>query len=326
MRMKPSDLTLSRNYLQRYQFLIADYELVKKKQHPQYRFVKDFHAAHGTDRRRFMKYYRRFKASGDTKDLLPRKRGPKWKVRRTIPFIEQKVVSLRKKGNNRYEIHSILKAKLNKFTPCPSTIYNICRRNGLNRLKPKMKQSKRRIIKSKAGELAHMDSHYLKKGIIHGDMARYYLVGVIDSCTRLAWVEVVNDIKSLTVMFAALKAFNMIAGQYNVKFEEVLTDNGPEFGQKQSRNKMQHPFERLLIEMGVKHRYIKPYRPQTNGKIERFWRTIDEDLLQETYFESVEHLKQELIQYLYYYNHERPHQGINGQTPANFNQNCPRIS
>ena len=79
---------------------------------------------------------------------------------------------------------------------------------------------------------------------------------------------------------------------------------------------MQHPFERMLIELGVKHRYTQPYRPQTNGKVERFWRTLKEDLICETDFDSLEELKDELLQYMCYYNHERPHQGIEGKKPA----------
>ena len=72
---------------------------------------------------------------------------------------------------------------------------------------------------------------------------------------------------------------------------------------------------------------IKLYhRPQTNGKIERFRRTVEEDLLAGTYFESYQHLQQELTEYVYYYNHHRPHQGIGGTTPATFNQNCHRIT
>ena len=80
-------------------------------------------------------------------------------------------------------------------------------------------------------------------------------------------------------------------------------------------NKTHHPMERMLQELGIKHRYTRPYRPQTNGKIERFWRTLNEDLLDETTFESVEELKEELVEYLLYYNMERPHQGLNGKSP-----------
>ena len=151
MRINTQDLTLAKNYIQKYRFLIKEYELIKSKQHPAYRFVKDFYKAHDTDRRSFIKYYNRYKQSGKGIDLLPRKRGPKWKSRRPIPFIERKVKELRIKGNNRYEIVAILKPQLKQFTPSPSGVYNILKRHKLNRLTQKMSTSKRKIIKEKAG-------------------------------------------------------------------------------------------------------------------------------------------------------------------------------
>ena len=326
MRNNNHDLTLIRNYIQKYQFLIKEYELVKSKRHPKYRFVKDFHRANGTDRRIFLKYYNRFKASGKKETLLPQKRGPKWKSRRALPFIEQKVLALREKGNNKYEISNILQPKLKQFTPSPSGVYTILRRNGVNKLTPKMQDSKRKIIKKKAGELAHIDTHYLSKGIIAGDNNRYYLLGVIDSCTRVAWVELLEDISGLTTMFATLRSLNILADHYKIKFKEILTDNGPEFGRKTTKDNSAHPFERLLKELEIKHRYTRPYRPQTNGKIERFWRTIEDDLLRATYFENKAHLKEEILQYIYYYNEERSHQALNGMAPNKFNQKCPRIT
>ena len=327
MRINTNDLTLARNYLQKYQFLINEYELVKAKKHPKYRFVKDFHEANGTDRRSFLKYYNRFKRSGKEEDLLPQKRGPKWKSRRPLPLIEKKVIELRQRGNNKYEICSILEPKLKQFTPSPSGVYNIIKRYGMNKLTPKMKENKRKIIKEKAGELGHIDTHYLPKGVVYDEPnKRYYLYGVIDSCTRVAWVELTDDLTSLTTMFAGLKSFNILAEHYNIKFREVITDNGPEFGKKESKNKNNHAFERLLNELGIKHRYIKPYRPQTNGKIERFWRTIEDDLIKGTYFKTKDDLKEEILQYIYYYNQERPHHSLNGVAPNKFNQNCPRIT
>ena len=65
----------------------------------------------------------------------------------------------------------------------------------------------------------------LEQGIAT-DPTRYYLVCVIDACTRLAWAEVVTDLKSLTVMFSALKSFNLLHQRYQLQFAEVLTDNG----------------------------------------------------------------------------------------------------
>ena len=82
--------------------------------------------------------------------------------------LNNKVIELRKKGNSKYEIVSILKPSLVKFTPSASGVYNICKRYGLNRLTPKMKQNKRKIIKERMGQLGHIDCHHLSKSIISG--------------------------------------------------------------------------------------------------------------------------------------------------------------
>ena len=62
------------------------------------------------------------------------------------------------------------------------------------------------------------------------------------------------------------------------------------------------------------------------GKIERFWRTLNEDLLCDYQFESVDELKEELLHYVNYYNNERSHQGLKGNTPSNCNENVQRIT
>lgn len=315
MRDNRKDTTIWRNYIEKYQFLISEYEQVKRKEHEVYKKVKDFYKAHDTCAKSFLKYYNRFKQSGKELDLLPSKRGPKYKSRRPLSFIENKVIELRNKGNNKFEIVNILKPSLSKFTPSASGVYNILKRNNLNRLTPVIRKNHRKIIKERMGQLGHIDCHYLSKNVIKGQNKKLYLVCLIDDYSRLAWAEVVEDITSLTVMFATLKCLNILADHYQIKFEEILSDNGPEFGPRISKQKQNHPFERMLMELGIKHRYTRPYRPQTNGKVERFWRTLEDDLIRDTNFDSLEELKEELLQYVYYYNHERPHQGINGKIP-----------
>lgn len=316
MRSNSKDDTLKRNYIQKYQYLIGEYERVKSKSHKQFRYVKDFYQAYGVCPQTFLKYYGRYKLSGeDAQSLLPQKRGPRYKSRRFPLAVEEAVIDLRRQGCNRYEIHQTLQDRLIKPLPSPSGVYKIILRNQMNKLSPPEREEKRRIIKEKAGELGHVDCHHLSKDMIANDPKRRYLVGVVDSQSRLAWVEVVDDIKSLTVMFAVLRCFNQLKIHYGIEFKEVLTDNGPEFGTKQSQSKESHPFERLLMEMHMKHRYIRPYRPQTNGKIERFWRTLNEDLIEETYFENLDHFNDELLQYIVYYNQMRPHQALGGKTP-----------
>lgn len=320
MREYKNDFTVQRYYVSRFSHLIKEYELIKSKKHPTIRFLKYFYKAHNIRGKSFLKYYKRFKKSGNKEDLLPQKRGPKYKTRRPLPFIENKVIELRLKGNNRYEIVNILKPKLKQFTPKPSGVYNILKRHNLNRLNKEMKKNKTKIIKEKIGELGHIDCYHLRNGLIKGNNRQLLILSIIDDCTRVAWAEIIPDKKSLTVMFAALKCLNILSDHYKIRFEEILSDNGSEFGSRDVKNKENHPFERLLKELEIKHRYTQFYRPQTNGKIERFWRTLNDDMLSFTVYDSEEELREELLQYLYYYNHERPHQGINGETPYDFLQ------
>jgi hypothetical protein len=82
MRRTTEDQTLERNYIQKYQFLIAEYELVKRKQHPRFKFVTDFYKAHNTSRQTFLKYYNLFvQINHSPYSLMPKKHGPKWKCK-----------------------------------------------------------------------------------------------------------------------------------------------------------------------------------------------------------------------------------------------------
>ncbi|QXV65233.1 transposase family protein [Mucilaginibacter sp. 21P] len=315
MRNINNDLTLKRNYLSKYRFLISEYEQVKRREHPVYRFARDFYLAHDTDARAFLKYYNLFKQSGNELDLLPQKRGPKYGSRRPSPVEEQQVLELRDKGCNKFEINSQLRQKSDTFTPSPSGIYNILKRNGRNRLKPVDREIKQKIVKERMGQLGHIDCHHLSKSVIRGQNRKLYLLCVLDDYSRLAWAQVMTDITALTTMFTAMHCMQALKREFGIQMEEIIADNGPEFGTAVSQNKMNHPFERMLVETGIKRRYMKPYRPQTNGKVERFWRTLKEDLIEDTDFDSLQELEDELLKYLVYYNWERPHQGIGGKKP-----------
>lgn len=319
MDRKWLDKALEKNYISRYCSLIEEYEIVKQKRHSIFRYVKEFYIYHKIERKSFLKYYNRFIASWcDPSSLFPQKRWPRYKTRRPDLEIESKVVELRKLWNNKYEIHNILKKDLKIKAPSPSWVYNILKRNNLNKMPRELKEIKRKIIKERIGELWHIDCHYLKRWIIEWTTERYYLVWLIDDYSRIAECQVVSDIKSLTVMFWSLRCINILKQYYWIEFESIMTDNWVEFWWKQLKDKGSNPFERLLIEMWIKHIYTKPYRPQTNWKIERFWRTIEEDFLEWTSYKSMEELNEELIKYMYYYNFERPHSSLDWKTPANF--------
>jgi transposase InsO family protein len=325
MEYNSEDKTLERNYQKKWKNLIREYEEIKGRRHTRYRFVEEFFKVHGISRQLFNKIYNRYKDSGKEEDLLPQTRGPKWCSRRIDIKIEREVIEERKKGLNKYEICDILSRRHGQRVVSPSVVYKISKRNGMNILREKEKEIKRKIIKENPGELGHIDCHYISKGLIESDIKKqYYLVCVIDSCSRIAWAEVLEDIKSLSVMFATMRIFNVIKKNYNIEFASILSDNGAEFASP--KNKNTHPFERMLLEVRVKHSYTRPYRPQTNGKVERFWRTIKDDLLEGEGFKDIEEFKDRLFEYLIYYNEIRNHQSLNGQSPLAFLHFCQRIT
>jgi transposase InsO family protein len=147
---------------------------------------------------------------------------------------------------------------------------------------------------------------------------KLYLIGVIDDYSRICWIEVIDRIKSLDVMFATMSVLTYFKGRYGIRFAEMLSDNGSEFA---SRNNIQnHPFEKMLNFYEIKHRYTKPCIPQTNGKIKRFWKTIEEELLGGEKLETLEELKHHILGYMVYYNQHRKHQGIGNLIPLDFLQ------
>lgn len=313
MRDNSYDRTIERNYLQKWRFLISEYEEVKAGRSLRFRRVGDFYRHHGTCSQSFRKYYNRYLQSGEEAALLPQRRGPKWRERRQPEGIEAEILACRQRGMNRYEIHAALRERRDKV-PSLSTIYRVLRRHQVNRRTPAMREEKRRIIKDRLGELGHVDLHQLPRDMfLAPPPATAFVVCLIDSCSRLAWAEVVLSKKALPVMFKTLKMINTLNVTYGLVFDEILSDNGAEFA---SRNKPEeHPFEAMLIELGIRHRYTKPYRPQTNGKVERFWRTLDDDLIDGATFDNLQHFENELFDYIVYYNNLRPHQALGGQTP-----------
>jgi transposase InsO family protein len=316
MRDNSYDRTIERNYLQKWRFLIPEYEAVKAGRSTTFHRVGDFYRHHGTCSQTFRKYYNRYLQSGDEADLLPQRRGPKWKDRREPQGIDAEIVACRQRGMNRYEVHATLREQRDTL-PSVSTIYRVFKRYGLNRRTVAMREEKRRIIKDKLGELGHVDLHQLPRDIfLAPPPATAYLVSLIDSCSRLAWAEVTTSKKALPVMFKTLKMINTLNVTFGLVFAEILTDNGAEFASR--RTPQEHPFEAMLLELGIKHRYTRPYRPQTNGKVERFWRTLDDDLIEGTTFDNLDHFTNELFEYIVYYNSFRPHQALGGITPKEF--------
>lgn len=314
-RSRGQDATLERRYINNMLNNIDEYELVKTGSHGEFKYVSQFYDARKICKQNFLKYYRRYLNCGrDVKILLPLKNGRKFKdAIEYHPEVLDKLKELRSKGYNRYEI-ALLLHKLQEINLSSSCVYRLMKKLGINRLDPIIKEEKRRIIKMSAGELGHVDVHYIAKNTVkNAPNKKLYLVGVIDSYSRVCWLEVIDSIKAINVAFAVNEILLRLKQRYGIEFQEMMSDNGSEVA---SRNNMDHPLEKTLQFYGIKHVYTKPCTPKTNGKIERFWKTIEEDLLSGERFETVEDLKHHIAGYCVYYNEHRLHQGINNKIPV----------
>lgn len=181
----------------------------------------------------------------------------------------------------------------------------------LEKLNPCLKE--RHVESSRPGELVSFDTFYV--GMFKG-VGRVYLHTAVDTFGSYAFGMLSTERNSQ-------RASELLYGQVVPFYEAhglvlgaVLTDNGTEFCGNED-----HKFESLLFTLGVEHRRTKVKRPQTNGFVERFHRTILDEFfrveLRKHAFLTLEDLELVLQPWICYYNTGRPHQGYRnrGNTP-----------
>lgn len=316
-RSEGQDKTMERRHIEQMLKYMSEYELVKKKVHSSYKTAVEFYEGKGICKQNFLKYYKRYLNSGrEISSLIPHKTGRKFKdIIKYENEVRESLQDLRCLAYNKYDISSLLKKRM-QVEISPTTIYRLMVKLGINRLNPKLHELKRRIIKMTAGELGHIDVHYITKGTVKelGVKQKLYLVGVIDSYSRLIWLKPLLSIKSIDVSYATMEMLLLMRNRYGIEFKEIMSDNGSEFS---SRNNISgHAFERMLSFLEIKHVYTKPCSPKTNGKIERFWKTLEEELLSGETFDTLEEFAHYIKGYCIYYNEHRRHQGINLKSPV----------
>jgi transposase InsO family protein len=135
-----------------------------------------------------------------------------------------------------------------------------------------------------------------------------YLIGFIDDYSRYAaGLELYRSQTADQVM----EVYRRAVGEYGVP-KEMLTDRGRQYTNWRGSTR----FERELRKDRVKHIKSQAHHPMTLGKVERFWKTIYEEFLVRAQFGSFEEAQERIRQWVQYYNHKRPHQGIGGLCPA----------
>lgn len=145
-------------------------------------------------------------------------------------------------------------------------------------------------------------------------MGKAYVHSVIDDHSRVAYAEVHDDETALTaaaVLVRAVEWFN----QRNITVARVLSDNGGAYRSRIWRD--------TCADLSIKHKRTRPYRPQTNGKIERFHRTLADGWAYARFYTSEAERRAELEGWLHYYNHHRPHTACGNQPPFSRLINVP---
>ena len=293
-------------FVKKWQTILEEYEKVKRKESKHFKKIKDILSAYRIAKRDLYKYYhRRVEGNRQIEAVFPRKRGPRYKTRRTIKPIERNIMkAYRKLGSPSYEIVEMFKPYYGSKTPSPRTVDRIKARYPLNE---KQKNQIKRYEKRYPGELGHTDSYYLPLEI---SMKRKYIAALEDDCTRLCYAEVVDDLRSLTMGRFMFRALHWFKRTYGFHYDRIMSDNGPEF-----KGTEDHPVEMMLSDIGVEHIYTPPYYPQPNGKIEAFFKIIQNELIGPHEFKDLNEFKEQLGCYILDYNHYRRHGGIDYLTP-----------
>lgn len=193
-----------------------------------------------------------------------------------------------------------------------STVYVILGRHGRN-LKPKLLRAPiRRYEHTEAEAMVHIDMKHLS-GITRG---KRFQLSMLDDYSREVYAEILERDTTIAVT-EAFDRGNAFFRSLGARIQRVLTDNGMQFTMAYTH----HPerstkFQKALAKHGIKHSRTRPYSPKTNGKVERFHRTVDDELYKVFRFSSEADRTVALQKYTNRYNTQRRHLGIKGLTPA----------
>ena len=214
----------------------------------------------------------------------------------------------------------------------PSTVHRVLRRLGAPRLRDLDRPTRTvvRYERERPGELIHVDIK--KQGKIpagggwrvhgraamaggHGGQGYDFVHAAVDDRSRLAYAEILADERKESASAFMTRAITFFADR-GITVERVLTDNGACYRSRE--------FARVLADAGVGHRRTRPYRPQTNGKVERFNLTLKWEWAYARPYETNDSRTAELERWLHHYNYHRPHMAHGGRTPITVLNNVPR--
>jgi transposase InsO family protein len=267
------------------------------------------------------KWVGRYRVEGEL-GLLDRSSAPRTVANRTAEARVEAIAALRRLRFTGPEIAELLGMAL-------STVSGILTRIGMGKLGRLGLEPAQRYERARPGELVHIDVK--KLGRIQGGAGkrvtgrqrhnwertdrsgtRRKMVGweyvhiAIDDCTRLAYAEVLDDEKATSVIAFLRRAVRFFK-RHGIEIEEVITDNGSAY------RSTAHAIACRML--GLRHIRTRPYRPQTNGKAERFIRTLLAGWAHGAIYRDSHDRTQALDGWLWHYNHHRKHSALGHKPP-----------
>ena len=286
--------------------------------------VREASESVGVSQRTACKWLARWRAEGPA-GLLDRSSAPKVVANKTSAQTEQLIGALRRLRFTAPELSELLDLPL-------STISAVCKRLGMGKLGRLGLEPAVRYQRARPGELIHIDVKKLGRiqggpgKRAYGSMRRPHhtptvtdAAGVrrgtsgwdavhiaIDDATRLAYAEVLPDETGATAA-GFLRRAVAFYNRHGITVERLLTDNGSPY---------RSAIHALACrQLGIRHLTTRPYRPQTNGKAERFIRTMLNGWAYGAIYASTAQRTAALDGWLHHYNHHRPHQALRRAPP-----------
>jgi transposase InsO family protein len=273
----------------------------------------------GVSRATAHKWVRRWRAEGEP-GLQDRPSRPHTTPHRTPAATEADVCRLRRE-------RKLGPARIGPVLGLPaSTVHRILTRHGLHRLAFLDRPTGtviRRYERDRPGELIHVDVKKLGRipdgggHKVHGRQASRatrtgvgfdYVHSAVDDHTRLAYSEIHSDEKAVTCADFLRRAAAFFTTCGIDRIERVLTDNAWSYRKSTL-------WKQALADLGATGKLTRPYRPQTNGKVERFNRTLLDEWAYQRPFTSNDQRTAALTEFLHGYNYHRCHTALGGQPP-----------
>lgn len=268
---------------------------------------------YGITRRTGMKWKARYEAQ---EPLSDRSRRPNSSPTRTPEAVERRILELRAEnpGWGAKTLHKVLENQGEQNLPCVRTVNNILRRNGC--ISPEESQKRQpftRYEKEKCNMMWQTDF----KGEFRMEDNNYcYPLTIIDDHSRFS-IKIAPRLSTKNVV---IPVFTEVFHEYGLP-DSILSDNGSQFA---GFRKGYTQFERWLMELDILPIHGRIKHPQTQGKIERFHRTMKQELLNHISISNIDDAEVQFGDWREKYNNIRPHEALGMKTPGQVYIASPR--